>query len=365
MRRVCAAVAALSVGLLTSGCEGERRPAESAEVFLQPVAAPGPNPYTASTATSASLPPLPPVSDAPTNPAGGGQTLRTLSGSAPGLYGGTQKSGSCDIEKQVRFLEADRAKAGAFAKGAGIDQSVMPAFLRGLTPVVLRADTRITNHGLRGGSAVRYQAVLQAGTAVLVDQYGAPRVRCASGTPLKPPVPAKSSVVVKGAPWKGYRSDRVLVIKPATQVVNSLMIVNSADSSWIERPVGTDGEQDAPPQVFPPVDPDAVFSDPASRRPDGYDVSAAPSDPGVPADPAVPAPVDPAVPAPVDPQPALPADPPAPPADPQPVLPVDPPQPQDELEPVDPLLPGEEEPIPVDPEPLLSQAPAEPDTFQG
>ncbi|PZT71125.1 hypothetical protein DN402_02310 [Streptomyces sp. SW4] len=49
---------------------------------------------------------------------------------------------------------------------------------------MLRADTRVTGHGLRGGRPVGGQAVLQAGTAVLVDDRGVPRVRCAGGNPL-------------------------------------------------------------------------------------------------------------------------------------------------------------------------------------
>ncbi|GHF01088.1 hypothetical protein GCM10018785_74850 [Streptomyces longispororuber] len=63
----------------------------------------------------------------------------------------------------------------------------MPAYLRGLTPVVPRADTRVTGHGCRDGRATGHQAVLQARTAVLVDDRGLPRVRCACGNPLLPP----------------------------------------------------------------------------------------------------------------------------------------------------------------------------------
>lgn len=46
----------------------------------------------------------------------------------------------------------------------------------------------MTNHSLRNGVAAPFQAILQAGTAVLVDRYGTPVVRCFCGNPLKPAV---------------------------------------------------------------------------------------------------------------------------------------------------------------------------------
>ncbi|MFD4138506.1 DUF6777 domain-containing protein [Streptomyces sp. NPDC058572] len=399
MRRVCAAAAALSVGLLMSGCDGAGRANDSAEVHLQALASPGPAPFTASTATSASVPVLPPVTAVPVGTSGGGgPVLRTLSGSAPGLYSGTQEVGSCDVEKQVRFLDADKAKVRAFAKGAGIQETVVPAFLRGLTPVMLRADTRITAHVFRDRTAVAQQAVMQAGTAVLVDQYGAPRVRCAGGNPLKPPVAAAGAVTVKGTPWQTYRTDQVVVIKPANQVVRTLMIVNNLDNGWIERPTGTDGAEDAQPAVFPPVNPDEVFMDTLSPAPNDSVAPAESSAPAEQAAPPAPAPADPA-PAPVDPEPApAPADPqpvpPAPvpadpepvpadpqrapadprpvpsapaPADPQPEPSVDPPQPQGGLDPMPPDAGGPAvDPVPDAPAPgLPSRAATDPGTFQG
>ncbi|MEV8022869.1 DUF6777 domain-containing protein [Streptomyces sp. NPDC086554] len=57
------------------------------------------------------------------------------------------------VDAQVRFLVADQGKARAFAQASGISQADIPGFPRGLTPVVLRADTRVTNHGYRSGQA--------------------------------------------------------------------------------------------------------------------------------------------------------------------------------------------------------------------
>ncbi len=342
---------ALSLGLLMSGCGGDSSAATDTdtEVFLTPVAAPGPDPFTTSTARSLSAPEPPAPSGSATSPPSRGQTLRTVSGATPGLYGGTQSIGSCDVEQQITLLNADEAKAEAFAKGAGISEGSIPAFLRGLTSVVLRADTRVTNHGYQGGSAESYQAVLQAGTSVLVDEHGAPRVRCACGNPLKPPVAVEGAVVQKGTVWTGYRPDQVVVVKPAAQELDSLVIVNIVNNTWIERKAGSDGEQDKRPEVLPPVAPDDIFTYPPVQpdQPDDPATPSTPSEPVVPGDPSDgTSPVDPPVP-----------------NDPNVAPPVDPPS--EELPPVDPGVPTDGG-FPPDPDLLLpSELPAEPVRFEG
>lgn len=343
-RRRYAAVAglsaALSCTLLVAGCGGSSRAAtDSTEVYLQPAGVRGPDPYTASTARTGIGPEPPAPSGVPRSSAGP-QTLRTLSGSTPGLYGGTQSLGSCDVEQQVSLLVADQAKKRAFAQAADVSQAKVPDYLRGLTPVVLRADTRVTSHGFRDGAPTSYQAVLQAGTAVLADQYGTPRVRCACGNPLKPPVAVKGSVVHNGQSWVGYQSDRVIVIKPTTQVINNFVVVNIVTNTWIERPAGTDGEQDKRPDVLPPVAPDDVFPYPP--------VTPEPGDSDAPSDGSL--------------TPEQSANPPvAPPAEP----PVD--TPSEALPPpVNPDVPSEEGAAPSQPDLIIpTEEPASPDIFQG
>lgn len=51
----------------------------------------------------------------------------------------------------------------------GIKSNDIPAYVARLTPVILRTDTFVTNHGFAQGRATVVPAVLQAGTAVLVD----------------------------------------------------------------------------------------------------------------------------------------------------------------------------------------------------
>ncbi|MFD3570916.1 DUF6777 domain-containing protein [Streptomyces sp. NPDC058671] len=253
------ALAALVASVLLAGCssawEGARGGAEPAaaaahDVFLQPLAAQGPDPFTASTARTTARSPSPPKQPDPD-----AERAREVTGSTPGLYGGTRAEGSCDVEQQVSFLAADQDRTRAFAEAAGIPETNVGDWLRGLTPVVLRADTRVTNHGYREGRADAFQAVLQTGTAVLVDQYGAPRVRCACGNPLRTPT-AVPEGVHRGDPWDGFDPEHVIVVRPTTTVVTSLVIVDVVDRTWIERRTGSDGDEDRKPAVAPDCDPD-------------------------------------------------------------------------------------------------------------
>ncbi|MEU6866726.1 DUF6777 domain-containing protein [Streptomyces sp. NPDC046876] len=279
------------LGLLAAACGGAEENTgaagpESQDVHLQPVATAGPDPFTASSATGESAPVQPPVPNAT------GRGIRTVGAATPGLYGGTRRLGSCDVEQQLRALTAEDAKAAAFAGAAGVEKAKLPEFLRGLTPVVLRADTRVTSHGFRDGSAHGFQAVLQAGTAVLVDGYGMPRVRCACGNPLLAPRAPKGSPVLKGEQWSGYQANQVIVIEPTPHPVGSLLLANTADNTWIERTIGDAGARDRTPQPLP-------AHDPADGIPTGSPSPAAPAPARPPGPPgAIPGSAVPATPAP-------------------------------------------------------------------
>ncbi|MFE2328068.1 DUF6777 domain-containing protein [Streptomyces sp. NPDC059385] len=380
-RRQVPAGAALfaALGLLAAGCGGHDKATanagpESQEVYLQPVASAGPDPFTTSSATAESAPVQPPLP----NPTGRG--IRTIGADTPGLYGGTQRLGSCDVEQQVRHLTEDNAKARAFAEAADIEQAKIPEFLRGLTPVVLRADTRVTNHGFRDGRADGYQSVLQAGTAVLVDEHGMPRVRCGCGNPLGSPRAAKGAPVHKGDAWNGYQPNQVVVIEPTVHVINHLVIVNIADNTWLERKHGDDGAQDRPPQVVPQFDPaDGIPSGP-STDPGGRTPGTGPGDPCAgPGDngpartspPATPAPTPTDCPpgAPLSQDPGAPSKPASPQQQPQPLPPSDTPTdipsdlpPQFPSESGAPLEPDGSAPLPTDPNDPFANPPADPST---
>ncbi|MBD0741775.1 DUF6777 domain-containing protein [Streptomyces sp. CBMA152] len=245
-RRFSLAATVMSIAVLVAACgsgSSGNSASDQKELFLQPVAAAGPDPFTESTAKSAKpLTPSQPPPSAP-SPSAPVQAIHSVPGSTPGLYGGTQSVASCDVEQQIRFLDADKAKARAFSETAGINQNDLPSFLRGLTPVVLRADTRVTNHGFKDGHATAFQSVLQAGTAVMVDDHGIPRVRCACGNPLNPPV-ATQGAASRGQSWPGYQPQRTVVINRTTTVINSLIIVNIINNTWIERRRGDNGARD-------------------------------------------------------------------------------------------------------------------------
>ncbi|MGW6143867.1 DUF6777 domain-containing protein [Streptomyces sp. NPDC055144] len=267
---------AISAALLVAGCSGNsgnNASADKGELFLLPVAETGPDPFTDSTAKTTETPA--PVTRTPQPPSPSGtasatkQGMHPVDGATPGLYGGTQSVGSCDVEKQVTFLTADPTKERAFADVEGISAASVPDFLRGLTPVVLRADTRVTNHGYRSGEATSYQSVLQAGTAVLVDDRGMPRVRCACGNPLKPPVAFKGTPNTQGQQWSGYRPTQVVVVTPAPEVITNIVIVNITNNTWIERKVGDDGQHDkrVPPPPMPKPHPSDSSDSSASPSP--------------------------------------------------------------------------------------------------
>ncbi|MFI1660006.1 DUF6777 domain-containing protein [Streptomyces sp. NPDC020472] len=246
------AAAALAVVLTNRpGDKGDTAGSGGGEVFLQNAAATGPDPFTKSTARTdgGSVPPasLPPRT---------ASAVPQMSGATPGLYGGTRSVASCDVEQQVRYLSAEPAKNAAFASVVGVPANGVPAYLRSLTPLQLRVDTRVTNHGFRNGAATAYQSVLQAGTAVMVDGHGVPRVRCACGNPLTGPV-AQKAPRTTGTPWQGYNPQQVVVVAPSVTVVNVFVVYDPQDGDWFARKHGDTGKHDKPTPPPPPVSPSA------------------------------------------------------------------------------------------------------------
>ncbi|MDJ0925591.1 MAG: protein kinase [Acidimicrobiia bacterium] len=145
--------------------------------------------------------------------------VSTISGAAPGLYGGTEILDVCDRDALVRFMEDNIDKAAAWAGVQGIDPDDIPNFIEGLTDVVLQVDTRVTNHGFRDGVANPINSVLQAGTAVLVDAFGVPRVRCFCGNPLLPAIELSAGVTVRGTPWPDFDLGNTVVVQAIEEVL--------------------------------------------------------------------------------------------------------------------------------------------------
>ncbi len=226
-----------------------RSSSESGELFLESATSTGADPFTDSTATgngtSRTTPTLP--TTAPLAPAEGQSVIGTVDGSTAGLYGGTLNEASCDREKQISFLQTNPDKAKAFASVLDISANQIPDYIRGLTPVMLRHDTRVTNHGFVDGTATALQSVLQAGTAILVDKYGTPRARCMCGNPLTAPAPIEGDVRYQGQPWPGFALNQTVVIRTDTRIdIDVFVLVDLQTGDWFDRPTGTSGTQDKP-----------------------------------------------------------------------------------------------------------------------
>lgn len=118
-------------------------------------------------------------------------------------FGGSGSNYVCDRETLLTFLLSNPSRMRAWADVLGIDpdREAVSRYVRSLTPVTLTVDTRVTNHNYVNGRAVPFQSILAAGTAVLVDKYGRPVVRCKCGNPLLEPI-YYPKATCKGCPPK-------------------------------------------------------------------------------------------------------------------------------------------------------------------
>ena len=196
-------------------------------------------------AATGALPPFVPANGNPGVPLVSGSAVENtaaVTGDTPGLYGGT-RSDTCNAEGIRTYLEANPAKAQAWATAMEVPLAQVSPFLASLTPVTLRTDTAVTNHGFKDGVATPFQSVLQAGTAVLVDPQGLPRVRCYCGNPLGEP-DRQTSARYTGAAWNGFSGDAVTVIAKAPAQVSEFVVVEPDTDEVVKRPRGTSGDKD-------------------------------------------------------------------------------------------------------------------------
>ncbi len=188
---VALAAAAIWIGLTTTDA--------SASVRLEAVSQASPRAYTAPVGKDRTdvMPPA--------NPGGDRR------GDSPGLYG--YVDGACDPTALAAALQA-AGRAEAWARADGRADGDAAALIASLTPLVLRADVLVDEHEWTGSADSTYPAVLQAGTAVLVDDRGLPRVRCTTGNPLDPPDDALGDDIA-GTPWRWFAPSAVATVNPA------------------------------------------------------------------------------------------------------------------------------------------------------
>jgi hypothetical protein len=185
-------------------------------------------------------------------------SARGAEGDLPGLYGGSRDQGTCDVQQLVDFLtdDANADKAQAWADTLGIDVDEIEDFIGTLTPVRLRFDTRVTNHGFVDGNASAFQSILEAGTAVMVDDEGVPRVKCNCGNPLAEPEDLSDAGVDEDGAlevedfvqnpddaWDDFDPEEVVTVE-AGDSVDEFILVDIETGELFVRPVGTDGEAD-------------------------------------------------------------------------------------------------------------------------
>lgn len=208
------------------------------EIAAEPVGSAGDNPFTPAVGKDKKgvKPPKQAVST-------GGPVA--YKGSLPGLYGGTMDYTTCDADQLVTFLEQTPAKASAWASALGITSTEIRDYVSGLTAVTLRTDTRVTNHGYVNGVANPIQSVLQAGTAVFVNKYGQPVVKCYCGNPLSAPL-TYTTPTYTGPVWRGFAPNHITIIQQSTTIINVFKLYDPDTDTIFARPAGGDGGDDRP-----------------------------------------------------------------------------------------------------------------------
>lgn len=174
-------------------------------------------------------------------------------GTLPGMYGRSGDGVACDVRQLVNYLvdPEHEAQARTWAEVAGIAAGEIASYFTKLTPVRLRFDTRVTNYDYKDGEANGFEAVLQAGTSVLVDNRGVPRVKCNCGNPLTDPSDTESSGDVEDfarnpeEAWAGFDTGRVVTVDAGDQT-NELVLLDLDDGEAFRRRVGTTGPEDKP-----------------------------------------------------------------------------------------------------------------------
>jgi hypothetical protein len=151
-------------------------------------------------------------------------------GDTAGLYAATTPP-SCTTADFLTQLKADPNKLAGFGGVFQLDAAHVPAFVNSLSPVVLRANTAVTDHPFTDGAFVPEPAVLAAGTAVLVNSYGEPTVKCFNGNPLT----------------AGAAADDAVTVVPTTQVIAQYSFTTIDNSSVVVIP----GKPDPKPNPGP------------------------------------------------------------------------------------------------------------------
>ena len=198
---ILAVIAALiggAVGISTSFLGSDDNVAEATSLYIAPVTAIGPDAFSPSFATG-QLP-----SDYVFELESGqiSSSSESLYIQPRGTYGGPG-SNVCDVDGMKDFFRSHPDRAAAWARIQGIEVGEIDAFLDSLNTAFLAQNVKLTMYGFKNGQEYGYEAIIKAGTAVLVDDEGLPRARCACGNPLvtddpPPPPPTTTTTTEPG-----------------------------------------------------------------------------------------------------------------------------------------------------------------------
>lgn len=193
-----------------------------------------------------------------------------IAGNDPNLYGGSGQLSVCDADALVANLNGNDDLNAAFAQGIGINASDVPRYVKSLTPVILRQDTWVTNHGYDNGRATPYQSVLQRGTAVMVDSYGVPRVRCSCGNPLAEAWNGYTAPEASKANWDDYEPRSVVTIYETDITINNINVIDIEDGTSINIDIDDD-DVSTQEEILDAVTEDTPTTSPKDMdvRPDG------------------------------------------------------------------------------------------------
>lgn len=181
----------------------------------------------------------------PFGPCGGrvppqtGEEVRN--GTTSGVFGGSAAGEVCDVPALSERLAAVPIVGQAWAAVHGITVEQLPSFVLSQTPVVLLSDTAVTDYGLRNGQIVPRLAVLERGTAVLVDERGTLTARCISGSPLRAARPIPVEAEFSGDPWQGFDPRFVDDIRPGEVPLDEFRLVDVRSGGLIVREPGASG----------------------------------------------------------------------------------------------------------------------------
>jgi len=250
-------IIAISVGGVLALSGGDE--AAAAPVQLQGISSAGADPFAPAgqVGTDQSVPPV--QTSSPT----------TVQGGHVGLYGGTLNQTSCDKDQLVVFLQQNPDKGAAWASVLGITPAQIPSYVASLTSVLLRSDTLVTNHGFANGRATTIPAVLQAGTAVLVDDKGVPVTKCYCGNPLTPPTyyTPTYTPTYTGTPWPGFTSTSITIIQINVTIIDTFTLVDPRTGQSYTCPTGLCGTNDTPTNAPKTTTPDTLPLSPETLPP--------------------------------------------------------------------------------------------------